>query len=207
VDTADTLRWEASDPDEVSGFRVEVSWDSGRSWRGLTNPGLGAEARAYALTAPCANEGDSVFVRLTAYDQAGGVWDQAETRRRLTPSRLCLPGENPGGVTSFAFLPVAPNPARGSIVFRYQRDGGSLAARGEITKTLDASPYEEPPADLAIHDARGHRVRTFTALPASPLVWDGRDDAGHRLPSGVYFARLRADEHVATQHFVYLAAP
>jgi len=50
---------------------------------------------------------------------------------------------------------------------------------------------------LAVHDARGRRVRTLLARDyAAPardrVVWDGRDDAGHALPSGVYWARLHS---------------
>ncbi len=50
---------------------------------------------------------------------------------------------------------------------------------------------------ITIHDARGRTVRS---LPAERLgagdharTWDGRDDAGRVLPSGVYMARLEAD--------------
>jgi len=123
-------------------------------------------------------------VRLSALDSRAGGREGPRAGRELVPSRLCLAGESPVDSAGFTFLPVAPNPARGSIVFRYARD------------TVE---------DLVIHDARGRRVRTFTNLPAGLLVWDGRDDAGRRLPSGLYFARLRADGHEAMQRFVYLA--
>lgn len=48
---------------------------------------------------------------------------------------------------------------------------------------------------LTLHDARGRRVRTLFAgaLHAEEtreLRWDGRDDTGRTLPSGLYLARL-----------------
>jgi len=49
-------------------------------------------------------------------------------------------------------------------------------------------------ARLTVHDAAGRLVRTLVdrALPPGPVsvIWDGRDDAGLMLPSGVYFARV-----------------
>ncbi|MBK7048522.1 MAG: hypothetical protein IPH48_18910 [bacterium] len=48
---------------------------------------------------------------------------------------------------------------------------------------------------LAVYDLAGRRVATLVEapLPAGPisLEWDGRDDAGRALPSGVYLVRLR----------------
>lgn len=47
---------------------------------------------------------------------------------------------------------------------------------------------------LRIHDPAGRAVRTLVAgveLPgAHSVVWDGRNDAGEKLPSGLYFYRL-----------------
>jgi len=46
-----------------------------------------------------------------------------------------------------------------------------------------------------VHDARGRRVRTVldgmvTDEAALSLVWDGADDDGASVPSGVYHFRL-----------------
>jgi hypothetical protein len=73
-------------------------------------------------------------------------------------------------------LRVAPNPFHPSTQLRFE-----LGSRG--------------PALLAVHDAAGRRVRVLASgiQEAGPgrLLWDGRDDAGHPLASGVYFIRLR----------------
>ncbi len=62
--------------------------------------------------------------------------------------------------------------------------------------TIRCELPSDGPVRLAVHDVRGHQVRlllhesrvkgTFTA------IWDGRDDMGRQLASGVYFARLTA---------------
>ena len=50
-------------------------------------------------------------------------------------------------------------------------------------------------AEVALYDLRGRRVALLHRGPldgAGPhaFSWDGRDDAGADLPSGVYFAQL-----------------
>ncbi len=51
--------------------------------------------------------------------------------------------------------------------------------------------------DLDIHDARGRLVRRLVAGenrfegPGS-IIWDGTDDQGRSLPSGLYLARIRS---------------
>ena len=67
--------------------------------------------------------------------------------------------------------------------------------RTEIAFHLDRSEEVE----LHIYDSRGRRVRRLVEreiLPAGPHVagWDGRDDRGGALGSGVYFGRLRAGD-------------
>ncbi len=55
-------------------------------------------------------------------------------------------------------------------------------------------PIGGAPVSLAIYDLRGARVRTLVdgAQPAGrhSLHWDGRDDRGRTLATGVYFCRL-----------------
>jgi len=61
--------------------------------------------------------------------------------------------------------------------------------------TLVCSFPGEGPAQVAIYDVRGGLVRTLVRNARGPgsftLQWDGRDDAGATMGSGVYFARVR----------------
>ena len=52
---------------------------------------------------------------------------------------------------------------------------------------------------LTIFDICGRTVRTFQGRSLAPtqLLWDGRDNHGSPLPSGLYFARLRTSDQTA----------
>ena len=70
-------------------------------------------------------------------------------------------------------LRAEPNPFRGTIAFAF---AGS----------------QEAPTHLEIFGVDGRRVRSFElAAGVRELVWDGRDEQGHGVPAGVYFARVR----------------
>ena len=57
-------------------------------------------------------------------------------------------------------------------------------------------------AELVVYSTIGQHVRTFVLGHQSPgkyhIVWDGRDDAGRELGSGVYWYRLKTDPEEAS---------
>jgi hypothetical protein len=63
-------------------------------------------------------------------------------------------------------------------------------------------------ATLVLYSVSGRMVRRYdlAALPGGPgrLLWDGRDDRGVPVGPGIYFARLTAAGHSATQRLVVL---
>ena len=82
-----------------------------------------------------------------------------------TPSRLSL-------------APNAPNPFR------------------SVTRIRFGLP-QSGPTRLEVYDVLGRRVRTLVDAPHlgagfHVAIWDGRDEGGLRVASGVYFCRLRA---------------
>jgi len=93
----------------------------------------------------------------------------------------------PGPGTRFHFAPPYPNPSPGSTTF-------SLRLPGTLDVTLD------------LYDARGRRVRRVHAgeLPAGSHVlgWDGQDDAGRPVASGVYWARVRAGSDLSVRRLL-----
>jgi hypothetical protein len=81
----------------------------------------------------------------------------------------------------------SPNPFRGST-------------------RLQFSMPEAGPATIVVHDAAGRRVRGLgTAVyprGTNETVWDGRDDRGRAVSSGVYFLRLETPAGESTRRVV-----
>lgn len=88
---------------------------------------------------------------------------------------------------ALAFALPSPNPSRGGTRFTFQ-----LPASGS--------------ASLAIFDLSGRRVRQLSTglLAAGPheANWDGRDEGGAAVASGLYFARLETANGTLTQRVV-----
>ncbi len=80
-----------------------------------------------------------------------------------------------GGITRVSFAPPSPNPANGSMVFRYQ-----IPSHASV--------------NLEVFDIRGYRVRRVhrsEELAGVHVVhFDGLDQKGRQLATGQYFARL-----------------
>ena len=64
------------------------------------------------------------------------------------------------------------------------------------------------PVALEIYDASGRRIRAlasgYMVAGAHSVAWDGRDNAGRLVASGVYFCRLRAGDLRATKKMILL---
>ena len=62
------------------------------------------------------------------------------------------------------------------------------------------------PLTLAVYDLLGQRVRHLDSESALPgthrVVWDGRDDHGQEVASGVYIYQLRARNYTATRKMI-----
>ena len=84
--------------------------------------------------------------------------------------------------SSFSLLKNYPNP---------------FNAQTRIEFTL----REAGEARLAIYDVRGSAVKSFSPISqagAHAVLWDGRDDAGRALPTGIYWARLTSTTETQT---------
>ncbi len=76
------------------------------------------------------------------------------------------------------------------------------------TTTIRFSIPEAGNVRLTIHDMNGRVVRSLVSGERNagefPVVWDGKDDSGRDVGSGLYFAHLRADDLTATQKMVLI---
>lgn len=107
------------------------------------------------------------------------------------PCGLVTPGvdETPAGGNVNRLDQNQPNPFNPRTVIRY-----SLAARG--------------PARITVFDVGGRRLRTlFSGVQeAGPheVVWDGTDDTGHPVGSGVFWSQLTAGDYASQKKMVVL---
>jgi hypothetical protein len=125
----------------------------------------------------CLPDGSCLVMDPSICAAAGGVFMGVDVPCEPT---LCDGGSDVPGVPAtdsgeMRILPSLPNPFSRSTQLRFVLPGNSAV-------TLD------------IHDASGRRVRHLLGgvAPAGTgqVIWDGRDDAGRRLPAGLYFTRL-----------------
>jgi hypothetical protein len=90
--------------------------------------------------------------------------------------------------TKFTALQIYPNPFRKKTDIRWQIPDNSIV-------------------DLRIYDITGRLVRQFdytTMRLSDHISWDGTDDFGKKLPSGVYVLKFQADSYVVTEKLVLM---
>ncbi|MFC1525993.1 FlgD immunoglobulin-like domain containing protein [Candidatus Latescibacterota bacterium] len=85
-----------------------------------------------------------------------------------------------------------PNPFNPTTTIRYAVPGGA----------------EAKAVHLRIYNAAGQQVRTLVEGPVEPGVhtvgWDGRDEGGRPVASGVYLCRLAANKHESVRRMLLL---
>lgn len=118
---------------------------------------------------------DGVDLALSVFHDLG--WFQGAPAPAPTPALRTLLAQN------------TPNPFNPSTTIRF-----SLADGGDT--------------ELQVFDVRGNNIRRLVAgsLAAGDhsVTWDGTDEAGQRVPSGVYFYRLRSGAYEGLQRMVLL---
>jgi len=122
-----------------------------------------------------------ISLRLTAVSSyAGGATDEARVSFRANGGSAMLPLQP-------VLLGNWPNPA------------------GASTRISFVLPQARARATLGVFDASGRRVRSF-AQGFSPglneIVWDGTDDRGAGVRSGLYFYRLDVGDQSFTRRMV-----
>ena len=169
-----TLSWNQNLEDDLAAYRVYrgatadfVPSPANRiatvSTTGHTDPATGS---VYKLSAVDVHGNESGFATVASATGIGG-----DPRLELSLG------------------PPSPNPAQGSVRFRY------------------ALPREGPAA-LTIHDAQGRLVRRLSEgiRPAGEATarWDVRNEQGSRVSGGLYWVRLEAEGRQIVRRLVVL---
>lgn len=106
---------------------------------------------------------------------------------KYDPSAVAAVGDRPGGELRLA---VGPNPTH-----------------GRVTAAFSLSTAVED-GELSLYDASGRRVATLLGGPLAAgehrVEWTGLDDAGRRVPAGIFFLRLEAGARSAAHKVLLL---
>ena len=103
----------------------------------------------------------------------------------VLPSRVDAAAANP---VSYALLQNYPNPFNAGTVIPFDLQ--------------DDSDWT-----LTIYNIVGQEVRTFSGVAGASRVevnWDGADQTGRQVASGIYFYRVRAGDFVASKKMTLL---
>jgi flagellar hook assembly protein FlgD len=96
-----------------------------------------------------------------------------------------LPGATAKALPPQVSVTSHPNPLQTSVTIRL-----ALPAAGNVS--------------MEIYDVRGRRVVTMASQPMGEgyhdVTWNGADDSGVPVVSGVYFLRVQVDGRVAVVH-------
>lgn len=120
-----------------------------------------------------------------------GVFEDGETEDyllKVDPSPVGVE-DGFGAIKETRFSVFVPNPFHGVTTIHY-----------EVARASDVS--------VAVFDVAGRRIRVLTLGERSAgrhrVEWDGRNDAGERVATGVYFVRLSAEGKDSTRRIVLL---
>lgn len=163
------------------GLRIEFTGITGE-W-GVSVAGSGAVDTVMTVPAtrgsvtievPDWTRYETVMLVVASLERTGAVFEYAYTA-------TFDPGLTGGGQADrpvAASLITFPNP--------FHMGDGPATVRYEVDRTGDV--------ELALYNVLGQRVRTLVNGPHSrgtfTTTWDGRDDGGSRVASGVYFCRM-----------------
>jgi flagellar hook capping protein FlgD len=113
-------------------------------------------------------------------------------------------GPGSGRLADHGGARVTQEPAGAGPILEMAAPGLAAATPNPFSSeiTLRCVLSASGPMSLRIYDAAGRLVRTLADgtwdAGEQRAVWDGRDDAGRLVPSGAYFARMRAGGREAT---------
>ena len=166
------LHWTIASADGLEGFKVYRSVDRETGFVRLNDGGLIQPAVTSYLDASI-EPGRTYWYRIGAVDRDGEFLSTVQSV--TTPHRDVELQQN------------YPNPFNPSTRIDYYLPRETLVT-------------------MSIYDVRGALVRTLVDEPVGvghhSLVWEGKDNNGNRVGSGVYFYRLRAGKKVITKKLV-----
>jgi hypothetical protein len=178
----------------VSGnFRVNSDTGSAEQ----AEPSVGTQGERIYFTWVDKRNGDSdIFAKVVD-------WNWTEVREIEVDNRL----------SSSVLLQNYPNPFNSTTTIRFTVHGKRRTADGSIPNQKpvngDWFVVDRPiPTTLNIYNIKGQMVRKLVDedLEAGGyvVIWDGRDDQGNEVATGIYFYRLKISAYLETKKMLLL---
>ncbi|MBN1351574.1 T9SS type A sorting domain-containing protein [candidate division KSB1 bacterium] len=188
--------WYAIQLDHDFGY-VQASADGGQTWQQLGNPYTGTvdswKKDTRSLTAFCGPGFTDVRIRFRLVTDATGVasgWYLDDIKLFPYEAQTAVTKEEISPVSQqFILYDNYPNPFNAQTIIEYQ-----LPHAGGVK--------------LMVYNLLGQEIKTIIDrnLEAGRfnLIWDGKDNLGQVVPSGVYFYRIQAEGFVETKKMLLL---
>jgi len=173
------VRWTVGSLAGLTGFNVYRATAEEGAYELLNDELLLAES-------PGSYEDTTTWPQTTFWYEVRAVFpDDTEDVVAGSPARVTTEG-----TLALALFPFRPNPMSGSATLSFD------------------IPDHSGPVHLVIYNVRGQLVRTVLDGPVDrgrhEQSWDGSDDRGRPVASGVYFARLSVNERSSDQKVMVL---
>ena len=164
-------------------IKIELSRDGGDNWETLIANTSNSGSWTWTVQQPVS---DNCYIRIT--DVASGLSDKNDGAFLIKfPTGVAkIDGDIPD---DFALLQNYPNPFNPETRITYQ-----LPERADVT--------------VQVYNIQGGLVATLVSETQSAgtymITWNGKDDSGAQMPSGVYFYRIAADNFNMTKRMMLM---
>ena len=173
------VRWTVGSLAGLAGFNIYRATDEDGAYERLNDEPLPAES-------PGSYEDATTWPETSFWYEVRALFaDGTEDVIYGSPADVRTDGR-----LALTLYPLRPNPCRGSSTVRFD------------------IPDHSGPVHLVIYNVRGQLVRTLEDGPVArgrhERSWNGNDDRGRPVASGVYFARLLVDGNADDQKVMVL---
>jgi hypothetical protein len=183
----DTIRWVATDESGVDSVSIYYSSDGGFSFPHVIATGEPNDS-LYVWMVPDTTS-DSCIVKVAAYDAALNLAEDSSDGLFSIETPVAVEPEATPGAEVFGLEQNYPNP---------------FNPLTQVEFNLDKSSH----VSLDVYDISGQLVRRLVhePLPSGKhgALWNGEDEGGRPVASGVYVLRLEADRLTAVRKSVLL---
>ena len=180
------IQWEIEIYHGACNWDLSVSTDGGSTWNILAQD-LPESDSTYDWITPNIQT-DSARIKVT---QDNLVWheDYSDSSGNFTINISTGIKETGNPVEDFILFPAFPNPFNPTTTIRYSLSEGSRVS-------------------LKIYNVIGERIKTLVEDFQSPgeksAVWDGRNDHGQLVSSGVYIYKLEVGEFASARKMIFV---